>query len=259
MVDGNKKTIFNRDASTSAGELGISFCLVAQVGDNMSLESYGPVAKEMPHMRQKDKLKNVGSKFLYLTHSVIQPISARPCHDSSKQALYKNGVTSPTDVMQVTASHLRNKLGKSGQIMDFIISQTSGLLPRVTELHYLRETCKYAGLDGGPSAKQHACVLYPGVSFTRNTFRGKVREDYRLARAVELAARYLFIQNNWNLSSLPFDFEIPLERVYDKIMESKDLTIDRVLDSTSYWSYADRGREILTWFEIMKLLGLQRS
>ena len=75
-------------------------------------------------------------------------------------------------------------------------------------------------------------------------------DNYPLARAIELTARYRYIQLSWNLSKLPVDFSRTPEEIFDGLtkgsMEMKD-----ILETTSHWSYEKQDRKMLTIFDIV--------
>lgn len=254
MVDGNKKTLLVRHMRKLAAEYGICIICSAHTGGNIAMDSFAPPTKQLQHMKQADRIKGVGSRFEFLSHVLAQVTSAKLCHDSAKAALYSEAMNTPeNDLNEVVLKVQRNKTNSSGTSLPFIISQQYGILNSVTNLHYLR-TNGYHGLNGGPSNPRHSCVWYPEKSFSRNSFRTDILTDYKLCRAIELMAQFMYIKNNWNLATLPFDFAQSPEDVYTKIKASSR-SWDDLLETTGYWNYDNKhGREYMSILDILALI-----
>jgi hypothetical protein len=256
MVDGNKKTLLVRTMRKMAAEYGICIICSAHTGGNINMDSFGPPAKQLQHMKQADRIKGVGSRFEFLTHVLCQAVSCnqRPVQDSAKKPTFPKGITSDVDLNEVVLKVQRNKTNASGLMVPFVVSQQHGLLNCVTNLHYIR-TNGYHGLVGGPSNPKHACVWYPEKTFSRNTFRTDIETDYKLCRSIELMARYLYIKNNWNLSTIPFDFSLTPEEVFAKVKASGKMSWDDILETTGSWNYDPKNaREYLSVLDIMAMI-----
>lgn len=252
LVDGNKKTVLVRAMRKMAAKYGICLCCSAHKGNNSSMDSYAPPTKQLQHMKQADRMKGVGSRFEFLAHVLSQVIGAKTLTDSTGTALFGPGPDN--DINEILLKIQRNKSNASGISAPFVVSQDEGVLNVVSYLHYLRSN-SYTGLDGGPSKPKHACVLYPGHSFSRNTIREVAGSDYALCRAIELTSRYLYIQRNWNLSKIPFDFSRSPEQLFDALTASKADMKD-VLESTSYWTIDKCDREYMSIMDILEKIDL---
>lgn len=251
MEDGNKKTILLSALNKFCNLYGITVCTTAHTGDNFSMNEHTPPKKQLLEQKQNDKIKGVGSKYTTLTHVLTQVSSCKHAHDSAKQALYPYGDTSSKDLQELVLVISRNKVQASGMAVPFIVSQTYGLLNSTSNLHFIR-TNGYVGLDGGSSKPTHACVLYPDVRFSRKNFREKIQTDYKLARAIEIIARYRYVQLSWNHKGQPFDLTKTPKELYEQL--AKKGLVDRVLESTGYWTYTKTDREYLSLYEILNLI-----
>jgi len=247
LVDGNKKTLLTRAIRKMSAKYGICFVCSAHKGKNSDLDSHTPTPKQLQHMKQSDRMKGVGSRFEFLCHVLSQVTSAKLIPDAKGEALYGPGPV--TDINEIILKIQRNKSNASGISSEFIVSQDEGLLNIVSYLHYIRKT-GYVGLDGGSAKPRHACVWYPDVSFTRNSVRGLAENDYSLCRAIELTARYLYIQRNWNLSKIPFDFTQTPEKVFDALTSNK-AEMKAILETTSYWTIGKCEREYMSIMDIL--------
>lgn len=255
MVDGNKKTSLVRHIRTLASKYGICFACSAHKGKNQDMGSHLPPKKQLQFMKQSDRIKGVGSRFEFLTHSLVEVASARTSLDSNKDCKYPKGSTSSNDINELLAVIQRGKGNSSGTMVTFIVSQEYGLLNTVTNYHFLKDNKEgnnIPGLNGSISAPKHSCVWYPDVKFGRKDIRFKEEEDYKLVRALELSAQYRYIQCNWNLSSLPFDFTQSFEQVYDKLI-ANDVNMEEVLETTGYWNYKESSRKYMSIMDLMEM------
>lgn len=250
LVDGNKKTLLIRYMRKIAEKYGICFICTAHTGNNMSMDPRQPPSKQLLYMKQKDRIKGAGSRFSFLTHVLTQNAAMKVLQDSGKATLYPQGTTVDNDIVEIANVIQRNKSNSSGTMIPYVSSQETGMLNTVTNLHYIRVN-GYDGLNGGPSKPKHACVWYPEVNFSRKTVRDLTDADYALARAIELTAQYRFIQTHWNLSKMPFDFNMTTEEIFDKVTNSSADMRD-VLQSTGNWSYSKTEREYMSLFDFME-------
>jgi len=252
LLDGNKKTMLTHRMRRLAEQHGICFVCSAHIGDNVNMDSYGPAAKQLQFMKHTERLKGVGSRFEFLTQVLSQVTSAKLLLDSNKESFY--GPCPAVDLNELTLSIQRNKSNSSGLMASLIVSQSDGLLNTLTNLHMLRSNgC--VGLDGGPSKPKHSCVLYPDHPFSRNTVRTQSKTDYALCRAIELTARYTFIQRFWNVSKIPLDFGRTPEQLFDAVTRSS-LQMKDVLETTEYWSYLPQDRQYMSIIDLLEKVQL---
>lgn len=255
MVDGNKKTSLVRHIRTLASKFGICFLCSAHKGKNMDMGSHLPPKKQLQFMKQADRMKGVGSRFEFLTHSLVEVASARTSLDSNKEAKYPKETTSSTDINELLVVIQRGKGNSSGTMVTFIVSQEHGLLNTCTNYNFLRDSKvgnAIPGLIGSASSPKHECVWYPETKFSRKSIRLQEESDYKLARALELTAQYRYIQCNWNLNGLPFNFNQTFEEVYDKLI-ANEVDMGKVLETTGYWNYRTSEREYMSIFDLMEL------
>ena len=251
LKDGNRKTLLVRKIAKIARKYGIVFILSAHTGDNggMGDSQYAPPSKQLQFMKQKHKIKNVGSKFDFLTHVMMQIWSCSVLLDGSKtSSLYCEGETDKMDLNEVSIMIQRNKLNASGKMQPFVISQHYGILNTITNYHYLRSN-GYKGLVG--NKQTHACALMPDKKFTRNSIRKLIHGDYKFSRAMDLMAQYMYIKNNWNIAALPVSFERTAEELHQAIVDHPELDLDKVLETQSTWSYEKQEREYMSIIDLL--------
>lgn len=260
MENGNRKTLLLTYLNQMAKKHGIIVCATARTGRNQSMD-HMPPPKELAHQKQKDKIKDVGSKFTTLVHVLMQVQTCKVLQDSTQKAEYPLGDTGSLDLYRVEINSSRNKSNLSGPLIPMIVSQEWGLLPEVSYFDFLR---LYATNSIGTGRPYYSCPFLPDVKFTRKSIRSDLMENYQLCRALELAAQYLYVQLSWNTGSLPVKFDVPVEKVFDKLTSSDPLMKD-ILESTGAWAPVDvskkhkhgeipgvLGRKHMSLFEVLK-------
>ena len=255
MVDGNKKSVLIRHLRKMCERWGLIVICNAQVGVNISMNSYLPPSKELPHMKQMDKIKGVGSKFDALTRNLLvitrcSTLTAK--NQDGEETLYGTDaeITPVKELSEVVASLVRGKTNLSGHEIPFVISQSFGLLNDITHYHYLR--CNdYFALQGNKST--HACVLTPEIKMTRNTARQILDTTPTVARAMELCAQFCYVKTHWPVAVRFPALSKPVEYLYERLQKPSS-RLDEVLASKGVWSYFDDGRPYLSLFDVLELL-----
>lgn len=253
LSEGNIKTRIMSDLPTKASRAGIYTILVAHVGDNGSMDSYTPPSKQLQYMKQKDKLKNVGSNFTLLTTALIQTMSATCLLDSTKNCMYPLGTDSVAkELSQIDVSMVRNKNNMSGAIIPFISSQAQGLIDELTNFTILRNN-KNFGLEVKGNNQGFTPLIKPDSSFSRNTIRASCNEDYTLCRALEILGQLCFVQTMWSTRKLPPYFSMkPTELA--ELMYKDGSIAQRILNSTGSWSTGKQDRERLSLYDILSIV-----
>lgn len=256
MKGGQKKTIYLPKLNIQAHKYGLCVILVCHIGKQSTMGQTNPNVpppKQLQYMRQGEQIKGAGSQFDRLTNPLLQIMSAKKLQASDGSCEYNWGSTDPDDLNEIAVRVLRNKTMNSGKTQPYVVSQLDGLLNSITNYHYLRSN-KYYGLLG--NMQRHQCALYPEVTLTRNSARGLAAEDQKLRRALELEAQYLFIQNSWNISRIPYDFTKTPEQIREALEKKSKELVDRVLLSRGYWSAGatEAEGEYLSIFDVLEMI-----
>lgn len=250
-----QKTKIMNDLPIRASKAGVYCILTAHVGNKIEMNAYTPTPKQLQYMKQTDRLKNVGSSFEFLTTTMIQTLRATALTNSSGGCAYPSarGTNNPMEVNQVDLMMVRCKNNASGVQLPFIVSQWEGILNSVTNFAFLANN-KYKGLDVQGNNQAFTPMIYPEHQFRKFNLRDKSDKDYALARALELTAHLCFIQTLWNTARMPDFVNIPIEQFAERLKNSTNCSIDRVLQSTSAWSSSKTAREQLTIMDVLALL-----
>lgn len=208
--------------------------LSAHLGKQMNIAA-GPYAppptKKLQHMGQDDKVKGVTDKFYFLTTTFMQTKSvSKLINQSTKGPEYPrnsdDNMAGDTDLNEVAVVILRSKSGPSGMILPIVVSQNEGVLPSLTEFHYLKDNDRF-GISG--SLQNYALDIYPECKLSRTTIRGKIDNDVKLVRALNITSELSQMHQYYREMILPTAKEL-----YDQVKE-KGYDWDFILGNTRGW------------------------
>lgn len=213
--------------------------ITAQLGKDIPMAS-GPYAppptKKLNNLKHGDKLKGVSDKFFFLMSTVWHSYNMSPLIDKeSKGPMYplpgdKDSLIMGTDLQIVTLRVLRCKTGPTGSTVDLVVSQRDGVLPALTEFHYVKTNDRY-GIDG--SGQHYAMDLYPDVKLQRTTMREKIDEDQKLCRAINITSELLQMTQYW--THLSEEFLCTPKELYDDL-KAKGYDWDELLQTRGWWT-----------------------
>lgn len=232
----SKKRLLDEMPSVAAKYMNY-FLFTAHIGKEMNLGAAPgspPPRKQLQHMPNGEVIKGVTGSFFYLLHNCWLIHSARPLiNKNTKAPEYPfepgNETEGDTDLNIVTMRQLRGKHGASGFQIEQLVSQADGVIPYMSEFHYLR-TNEYYGLLGND--RNYSFVFKPDVSLSRTTVRKKLRESKALRRACyitsQIAQMYLFMPEHREIMMHP-------DEIY-KALKDKGVDWDWLLENTRGWS-----------------------
>lgn len=223
---------------TSMGHM--TLAATAHVGNEFKLEKYAPSTQQLAAMPKSLKFKNVPEKFTFLTHNTWFIRSAEPLtNDTTKASEYplegQNGLAGDMDLMKLTVTNVRSKSGPTGHTFQLLVSQDFGLLPGLSEFHFLRSRKDKFGLVGPEGQqKSYRLALYDEPLLARTKVRSMIDEDYKLQRALEITSEMCQIYEYWK----DFDRELVIspEELKAKLTE-KGYNLDLLLCSRGHWTY----------------------
>jgi hypothetical protein len=226
---------------------GMTLLATAHVGDEMKLDPYAPAKQQLAFLKKGLKFKNTPEKFTFLTSNCWVVTDASPLiNKGTKAPEYPlpgfNDAVGDTDLQELNLINVRSKSGPTGHTFKLIISQTEGLLPSLSEYHYLKERKDKFGLIGPEGVqKSWRLVLYPETLLKRTTVRDVIDDDVRLQRALEFTSELCQIYEYWP------DFErkdiVEPQALYDKLIElGYDWNV--LLDTRGYWTFDHYENEV---------------
>lgn len=232
------------------------FFMTAHIGKMIGMDPHAPPVKKLSFLKNGDVVKGVSDKFFFLTTVAWQATNATPLtNDGTKGPEYPadtdDNMKMDTDLMLVTMSLLRNKYGRSGLMMQVIVSQELGLLPSLTEFHYLKTVDRY-GFEG--NMQNYALVLCPEIKLSRTTIRGKIDRHPELRRALNILAEMLQITQL--MTDKDGVFCSPQELYQDLIAMGYDWPT--LLNTRGWWTY-DNDKQPIPFLSTMDLLRMRKG
>lgn len=219
--------------------------MTAHIGKESTMQQGGggreiPIVK-LKHLKNGDKIKGTTDKFTFVTHNCWHCYDAKPLlNDGTKGPEYPrdsdDNLKLDTDLNVVQLRNLRSKSGPSGMPVTLIVSQDEGVLPSLTEFHHIKEGGRF-GLEG--SNINYNLALYPECKLSRTTVRGKIDNDERLRRALNITSEIYQMSYLWH-GAMDELMCTPKELYDDLIKMGYDWDI--LLQSRGWWTLDEDGR-----------------
>jgi len=188
MRQGLQKNRFLQEIPALAGGAYNYTLFSAHIGETINMDPYSPPAKKLQYL-QKMKIKGVPEKFTFLMNNCWWAHDAKPLVNKDKVPKYPrdgdDSIVGETDLNLVRMLQLRSKSGKTGVYLEVIVSQSDGVLPTLTEFHYLDSMDRF-GFEG--NLQNYSMTLLPDVKLSRTTVRGKIDSNPKLCRAINITS-----------------------------------------------------------------------
>lgn len=232
--------------------------LVAQIGKNtdISASPHAPPRQQLRFLKSEDAIKGATAKFTFATHDCWSCEKASLMVDGNKEPEYPRRPTDNmklgTDLLLLKLVQLRSKGGPSGIAHEVVVSQSEGVLPTLTEFHYLRER-KLWGFEG--SDRNYSLALYPEGKLTRPTVRAKIDSDARLRRAMNITMELKQMDEYWHWMQNEDDLLVEPKVLYDDLIKlGYDWNI--LLDTRGWWCI---GENPVPYLSTMDLLNMRKG
>lgn len=166
------------------------YLMTAHIGSEFNMDPRAPAPKKLQHLSGGIKIKGVPEKFTFLMHNCWHAYGASLLvNQNTKAPEYpadgEDNTQGDTDLNVVRLRQLRGKFGGSGFTIELVVSQREGLLPTLTEFHFIKTHGRF-GLVGND--RNYAICLLPEVKLSRTTVRGKINSDPILRRAINIVS-----------------------------------------------------------------------
>ena len=193
-----------------------------------------PPDRKLQMLKHGDKLKGVSGNFTFLCTNVWYAVSASPLiNKESKSPEYPSGpeddFAGNTDLQIVTLKQLRGKSGPTGMDQDIVVSQKEGVLPTLTEFHFIKSAGRF-GIEGNNST--YNLIFCPDIKISRNTVRRKIKEHPELARAINLTSELL--QMHFLHFHLLAGKTIDAKQIFE-ILSARGYDWNILLSTRGYW------------------------
>jgi len=177
--------------------------LVAQMGKNMDVGAspHAPKPQQLKNLPSSEAIKGATAKFTYATHDCwwIESSAAEWDDEMKPEYPIEPGIAriKDPDLQKTKLKQLRSKGGPSGVFHEILVSQATGILPELTEFHYLRNRKSWGMEVSGSGGAFKALMLYPDVKVTRNTVRMTIDSDPLFCRALNFTMEMKQMEEHW--------------------------------------------------------------
>jgi hypothetical protein len=163
-----------------------------------------------------------------------------------------DSVSGDTDLNLVKLRQLRSKSGPSGYELEIIVSQSEGVLPELTEFHFIKDNDRF-GITG--TLQHYNLDLYPECKLQRTTVRGKIDSDPRLCRALNITAELLQMHMFWR--HLEEGILCTPKELYDDLVKL-GYDMNTLLDTRGWWTMENEKHPV-PFLSTMDLLRMRKG
>ena len=227
------------------------FMMTGQVGYKINMNPMQPNTKTMPAMKQDEIVKGCSPKLHVLANLTWAARATKVLENRNTKApeypkIQGVEIEGDKDLNLVSYNTWRSKVGKSNLFNHVVISQSDGVLPTLTELLILKDG-EY-GLSGGQ--QNYFSPLLPDVKMSRTTARGKIDNNERLRRAINLSSEICQMKQLGLHSNLIMDMELLVQK-----LTTAGYNIDQILDTRGYWipKEVDNPKQFLSSLDLLRM------
>lgn len=264
MRQGLAKLRFLMEAARLNAEAYNYLLMTAHLGKETMMQSAGP-GKEIPvrtltHLKGGDKIMGTTKKFTTNTHNCWHIFNATPLiNDGTKGPEYphdsEDDMRFDTDLNVIKIKNLRGKAGVSGIEIRLIVSQAEGILPSLSEFHYIKEEDRY-GFTGGPKDHSYSLELLPDVKLSRTTIRGKIDNDPMLRRALEITSQMCQMDQLWR--TMDRDILCTPKELYEDLTKI-GFDWKLILSNTRGWWTINNDKHPIPFLSVKDLLRMRKG
>lgn len=233
MRQGMQKNRFLMEVPALSGGSYNFILMTTHLGTEFVMDPHKPPPKKLQHLKGGVKIKGAPEKFTFATNTCWHCYNAAPLiNQLTKSPEYPRSsdddLTGDTDLNEVTVRLLRNKSGPTGMAVQLIVSQQEGVLPSLTEFHYIKGNDRF-GLEGND--RNYNLVLLPEVKLSRTVVRGKIDSIPELRRVLNITAELCQMHDLWHHLD---DVLCTTEELYNGLKEQGyDWKV--LLNTRGYW------------------------
>ncbi len=253
MKQGASKARFLSEMPRLINLYNVPLMLTAHVGQQIEMDPRKPAPKKLAYLKNGDVIKGVSDDFLYLPTQVWQTNGTSPMLTDDKKPEYpkdsSDDMKGDTDLTLITLTHIRNKNGRTGLTMQVVASQEEGILPALTEFVFIKTNDRF-GLEG--NTQNYTLALCPDVALSRSVVRGKLDNNPKLRRGMNICAEMLQMFKLWGDMK---KYECTPKQLYDDL-KAKGYDWDILLNTRGWWTF-DNDKQEVPFLSTMDLLRMK--
>lgn len=236
------------------------FTMTAHVGDAFEIGGqFAPKKHTLTHAKKGSKITGTTKAFEFINNALYEIFDASLLNNK----VHKTGVLYPaiesdreedcTDLLIIHLKLTRNKNGPSGACVDLVVSQREGVLPHLSQFHYIKTEGNF-GLIGND--KKYSLALIPDIILSRTTVRNIIDKSTKIRRSLEILSEMLQIKNLW--ADLPDNLMCTPEELYNDI-KALGYDWDILLNTRGYWVFTESNINNLPYLSTLDLLKIRKE
>jgi len=262
MAEGMFKKKFLTTLPRKAASANSYIIMTAHVSEKIDIAT-GPAAyvkpsKQLQSLKNGDTVKGTSEEFKQLPNIMYQAHTATLLNNkATKKAEYplSSDDSIEVDMNCIRLTILRNKLGGSGYTIPIVVTQIDGVIPELTEFHFIKEVGKY-GIDG--SNISYFLNLYPEEKLSRTTVRKKLKDSEKLRRALNFTAEMLQLNIYHSDFITRHELNLSPSQVYQNIIDM-GYDWDILLNTRGYWLIDQYNPEAKPFLSTVDLLMMAKG
>lgn len=261
VTDNKAKFQLMKELQTIFVQAGMYVSSSVHLADNIQLDPNADKKAKLEVLGRDNKLRGVPTNFYAYPWTIFFIYSSKSLLDDQRLPLYPEATVDKTlkrdgELTILDVFTARSKVGQTKINFPLIISQSKGVLPALSQFHYLKDYCGRFGITGEASeadTQRYHLDLLPDMVLTRTTIRRKIDESPELRQALQHTAYLYQIERYWK------NFDPALmcspKELYEDI---KKLGYDwnELLKCRDYWTF-DQYTNPINFLSIIDLLKMR--
>lgn len=255
MRQGIQKNRFLMEIPSEAGATNTYVLMTSHMGTEYQLDPYAPKIKKLEHIKSGMKLKGVPEKFTFVTNNCWHASNAKPLRNKSTRAAEypkdkDDTLQEQTDLCTVEVIQLRSKSGITGLVQELVVSQIEGVLPSLTEFHFLKTKAGRHGFLGNDI--NYKLAYCPDINLSRTTVRSKIDDSYALRRCINFLSEQAQMIMFWN--NLDPIYTVDPVKVYEELTnQGYDWNV--LLNTRGWWTIIGQhtDKEFLSTYDLLRM------
>lgn len=231
------------------------------LADNIQLDPNADKKAKLEVLGRDNKLRGVPTNFYAYPWTIFFIYSSKSLLDDNRLPLYPEEAVDKTmkrdgELTLLDVYTARSKVGQTKINFPMIISQSKGVLPALSEFHYLKDYCNRFGITGNgteTNLQNYHLDLCPDIPLSRTTIRRQIDKYPELRLALEHTTYLYQIDRYWK----NFDQSLlctPKELYED--LKKLGYNWDELLKTRNYWTF-DQYTNPVRYLSIIDLLKMR--
>ncbi len=231
--------------------------ITSHIGTEVEMGRFAPKKHKLIHSKRGVNYVGSSKAFEFINNLLFEVLDVDLLNTKDKTGVLYPIIESDrkpecTDLQLITLVLTRNKSGPSGAVLKLVVSQREGVLPHLSQFHYIKES--NFGIEGNNT--NYNLTLAPTYKLSRTTVRSQIDNYFQVRRALEVTADLLQMKMYWD--TLPNDLWCTPNELYNDIIKL-GYNFNILLNTRSYWVFREHEYEELPFLSTMDLLRIRKG